>query len=82
MLVHFLEIKFEMTVDLYAWHNAQQIFSVLILYHIYPNASGYENALFSRTLFHVSNSALFLHSRRGLNTFYLLFADVTWCILP
>ena len=56
-------------------HSKFSVF--LIMYSIYLNASGYESALFSRTLFHVSNSALFLHSRRGLNTFYLPFADVT-----
>ena len=65
MLVHFLEIEFEMIEGFYVWHNGQQpihcfnYISIYIYFYIYLNASQYDNTLSEFTLNACLNSALF-----------------------
>ena len=50
-------------VGLQVWHDGLKLYSfffIILLFYIYPNASQYDNNLFSFTLFLVSNGALFL----------------------
>ena len=50
MLVHIVEIWFEMLVHLQVWHNGKQLFCCFLLFHICLNAPQYDNSLFSFTL--------------------------------
>ena len=64
------EIKFEMIVGLWIWHNAEQYFhcflSLFIIFYRKLNASQYDNTLFSFTLFSCLKYR-FLHSTSVLS---------------
>ena len=60
MLIHFLEIYFEMIVGLYVWHNGEQIF--IVFNYVFTHILKSHNMMifyFHLPYLHVSNGALF-----------------------
>ena len=51
MLVHFLEIKFEMIVGLKVWYYGEQLFHFFLCFQAYLITSQYDNTLLSFILF-------------------------------